>query len=115
MHLIFGGVSHGIGILTSVELYNWKTGEQCRMADLPVPITGPSATVLNGNPVFCGGITTGAYNGTTHCFSLNKELAVWESVRTQSFYHTYLILKRHISIISQVNFFYLIIIIILFF
>ena len=55
------------------------------MDDLPLPIRGQSATVLNGDPVFCGGITTESPDGSTHCYKLNKELAVWESVSAFDF------------------------------
>jgi hypothetical protein len=66
--------------LTSVELFNWKTGEQCYLDEFPHPVRGHSGAVINGDPHICGG----TFNETTQpiklCYKHNKESLEWEPV-----------------------------------
>ena len=69
-HLIFG-------YLSSVELYNWQTGGQCELNDLPFnDLSSPHGAVIDGVPVFCGGFSEGA--GVKSCFKLVDKL--WTQV-----------------------------------
>ena len=52
-HIIIGG--RNVYDLTSVEAYNWETGEQCNLNDLPVGLSLHSATSFDGVPMICGG------------------------------------------------------------
>ena len=81
-HMIFGGNGQS-GNLKSVELFNWQTGEQCKLANpLPFTVAAHSGAVLDGVPVFCGGIAVlGQYPETSNlCYKLNKETMTWERV-----------------------------------
>ena len=84
-HMIIGGYKE-IPVptqetLKSVELYNWKTGEQCRLGDFPKPIRGHSGTVWNGEPHICSGTST-LDSGLTQkgCYRLDKNDLQWKSV-----------------------------------
>ena len=55
-HLIMGG-QRGSGILKSVELFNWKTGENCQLDALPGEVRGHAAvTLYESLVVYCGGL-----------------------------------------------------------
>ena len=82
-HMIIGGYRTNPykEVLISVELYNWKTGEQCHLEDLPLPIRGHSGTILNGEPHVCGGASTSDTDFTqTGCFRYDKNESKWQSV-----------------------------------
>ena len=53
--MILGGQMNLFETLKSVELFNWRTGQQCSLGDLPTEISAHSGTELDGVPVFCGG------------------------------------------------------------
>ena len=75
-HIIVGG--QGLyEKLSSVELFNWKTGEQCLLQELPHGIAAHSGTVMDGVPVICGGFTT---DTDDRCFKLNKTSHYWVQV-----------------------------------
>jgi hypothetical protein len=42
-------------VSTSVELFNYQTGQACSIESLQIPIQGATGAVLDGYPVFCGG------------------------------------------------------------
>ena len=85
---MLGGINE-TGFLSSVELFNWQTGEQCHLPDLPYPVYGHVGTVLDGVPVFCGGD-----NGLIQykCFKLNLTDLTWNRVSFQ--FSTAVTLKR---------------------
>ena len=76
-HMIFGGNRPPSGYLKTVELYNWQTGEQCQLKDLPYEVAGQAATVIGDVPVFCGGVSQTYEN---RCFKLNKTDQSWIQV-----------------------------------
>ena len=57
----------------TVELFNWKTGEQCQYPDLEIATREPSGIVFGDVPVYCGG-------ETLDCFKFLKETKTWEKV-----------------------------------
>ena len=75
--MIFGGNRPPSGYLKTVELYNWQTGEQCQLKDLPYEVAGQAATVIDDVPVFCGGVSLTYEN---RCFKLNKTDQSWIQV-----------------------------------
>ena len=76
-HLIFGGNHPPSGYLATVELYNWQTGEQCQLKDLPYQVAGQAATIMDDVPVFCGGLSVTYEN---RFFKLNKTDQSWIQV-----------------------------------
>ena len=76
-HLILGGNGPPFFYLSTVELYNWQTGEQCQLKDLPYGVAAQAATVMDDVPVFCGG-DSGRYEN--RCFKLNKADQSWIQV-----------------------------------
>jgi len=81
-HMILGGNGQSEN-LNSVELYNWQTGEQCKLESrLPFQVAAHSGIVLDGVPVFCGGVANlGQYpDASALCYKLNKENMTWERV-----------------------------------
>ena len=54
-HLIIGGKK--VRGMSSIEAYNWETGEQCQLNGLPLGISIHSATIFEGVPVICGGLS----------------------------------------------------------
>jgi len=72
--LIIGGYTGSS--ISSVELYNWKTGEQCQLKDLPEPVSCQSGTVMEGTPIFCGNYR----NTHDKCYSFNKTSKTWSQV-----------------------------------
>jgi hypothetical protein len=78
-HMIFGGNDYPYqDSMRSVELYNWKTGEQCQLEDLPYGVAAHSGIVLEGTPAFCGGGITGAEK---RCYKFDKTNSSWIWVR----------------------------------
>ncbi len=77
---MFGGLSDSSGLtLNSVELYNWRTGQQCQLPNLTNPIAGQVSIVMNGTPAYCGG---GTDTGSLQCFNLDKVTRTWVQVST---------------------------------
>ena len=52
--MIIGGDDQHI-LLSSVELFNWRTGQQCRLSSLPQARAASCGAVWNGIPFICGG------------------------------------------------------------
>ena len=78
-HLIVGGYSYLTTSLKSVELYNWKTGEQCELPDLPYEISYHTGVTFEGTPAFCGG----GYSQTAderRCYKFEKSSLTWTQV-----------------------------------
>ncbi len=78
--MIFGGDRTDDLRLSSVELYNWETGEQCQLGDLPRPISEHTGTVFNGTPVYCAGVRDQGYVNSEECYKFNKKDRTWERV-----------------------------------
>ena len=74
--MIFGGDGPN-GKLKSVELYNWKSGQQCSYGEIPYGSAAFAAAVLDGVPVFCGG--AGAIDDV-YCQRYDKDGRKWERV-----------------------------------
>ena len=81
-HMIVGG-SNGTSLLDSVELFNWKTREQCMLkSKLPITISEHSGIVFDGVPIFCGGY--GLVNTRQKgCYKLDKDTKNWQNVRKE--------------------------------
>ena len=89
-HMIIGGKN--VEDLSSVELFNWKTGEQCPMEDLPYGIRIHAANVFDGVPLICGGFS--AEKLIESCFKYSNVQQEWTQVRfsaaqTMFFLHLY--------------------------
>jgi hypothetical protein len=79
--LILGGQG-SINPITAVELYNWQTGEQCQLPDLPYNISALTGRVLDGVPVFCGGFTGLESNPVENrCYKMDKSDKSWIQVK----------------------------------
>ena len=77
-HMIVGGSNQYPKSLNSVELFNWQTGEKCRLANLPVPLHAHSGINFLGDPVICGGISNEQIQDK--CFRYNKTEQKWDQV-----------------------------------
>ena len=73
-HVIVGGKN--VGELTSVEAFNWKTREQCRLKDIPVGVRIHSSAVLDKVPMMCGGFSLDAV--ITNCYKYDSVADSWE-------------------------------------
>ncbi len=69
--LILGGA----GSPNKVELFNWRTNQQCQLPDLPVGVYGHVAAFMEGVPVFCEAGTT-----RRSCYKMDKTTQKWVSV-----------------------------------
>jgi hypothetical protein len=76
--MILGGRKDLFETLKSVELYNWRTGQQCQLGDLPSEIFAHSGTEIDGVPVFCGGIKDD--EDQSDCYKYSSETDSWEKV-----------------------------------
>jgi hypothetical protein len=75
-----GGFSETSGsYLQSVELYNWRTGQQCQLPNLPSPVYASVAVSMNGTLAYCGG-DKGSGNLVQQCFRLDKTTNTWVQV-----------------------------------
>ena len=77
--MIIGG-NDGSTLLDTVELFNWKTKEQCQLkAKLPTTVSEHSGTVYEGVPIFCrgSGLVNSRQNG---CYKFETENRVWQDV-----------------------------------
>jgi hypothetical protein len=61
-----------------VELFNWKTGQQCHHSDLPRGVRIHSGLVFEGSIIYCGGYTLEVAQSS--CYRYNKEEKKWEQV-----------------------------------
>jgi hypothetical protein len=55
-HMIIGGKNNED--LSSVELFNWRTGQQCWLKDIPIKVRIHAGTVFEGIPIICGGFSS---------------------------------------------------------
>jgi hypothetical protein len=69
--LILGGA----GSPNKVELFNWRTNQQCQLPDLPVGVYGHVAAFMEGVPVFCEAGTI-----RRSCYKMDKTTKKWVSV-----------------------------------
>jgi hypothetical protein len=76
--MTIGGKS-GNDYISSVELFNWETGEQCFLANLPDKFGLHAGAVLDGVPVVCGGTAGDA--AKTDCFEYDKTVKNWLKVK----------------------------------
>ncbi len=77
--MVIGGNGYQDGsFLSSVELFNWQTGEQCQIKNFFNSISAHSGTVLDGIPIICGGYRYSS--GLDECYKLNKNDLSWERV-----------------------------------
>ena len=78
--MIIGG-SNGQTLLDTVELFNWKTRQQCTLQTrLPIIVSEHSGAVLSGVPLFCGGY--GPLNlRQKGCYKYERTTQAWTSVR----------------------------------
>ena len=106
-HLIFGGLtieSDPSGYPTdSVELYNWKNGEQCQLPNLNYLIHSQVSVVLNGTPAFCGGQSN---QEMIQCWMLDKVTKAWMQVSCIIFYCIVAQVWKFASIFSKFEFFF---------
>jgi hypothetical protein len=77
-HMILGGVENQ-SISQSVELFNWQTGEQCFLENLPEKVRGHAGTVFEGIPMFCGGWNA-SIKPQELCYQYNNVTKRWEMV-----------------------------------
>ena len=78
--MIIGG-SRGPNLLDTVEMFNWKTKEQCTLSSrLPEAVSEHTGAVIDGSPVYCGGYGT---NNTRlkSCYKFDKSSQTWTNVR----------------------------------
>jgi len=77
--MVIGG-SNGAMLLDTVELFNWKTHEQCQLkAKLPITISEHTGTVFDGVPIFCGGFGP-ANTRQKGCYKYDKNVMNWQNV-----------------------------------
>ena len=74
-HLIIGGDGYA-GHLNTVELFNWKTKEQCYLTNLTKPRCTHTGVIFEGVPVICGG-----FPPRSDCDKYNKNNGTWVEVR----------------------------------
>ena len=77
--MIFGGNGISSTRPKTVELFNWETGEHCKLGDLPFGVAAHSGTVMNGIPVFCGGYLDSS-GDSSFCHKYNIQKQEWEQV-----------------------------------
>ncbi len=77
-HLIFGGYFSDYSYLDAAELYDWKTGQQCKLPPLPLGVASSSAIAMDGTLAYCGGDSD--YWEVLHCYKLEKNTRTWVQV-----------------------------------
>ena len=79
--MIIGG-NIGSGLTDTIELFNWKTKEQCNYpVKLPKVLSQLSGAVIGGVPVVCGGYGPGNTR-SKECFKLDVDEDSWVPVST---------------------------------
>ncbi len=96
-HLIFGGFSYDLDLtadipVDSVELYNWKNGQQCQLPNLNYPVYAQPSVVMNGTPAYCGGLSN---QELVQCWIFDKVTKTWMQM---SCCIDYFIVKQNIKI-----------------
>jgi hypothetical protein len=64
--------------LSSVELFNWRTKEQCSLKDLPIKVRIHAGTVFQGIPIICGGYVSD--ETTDECYKYSILEKSWLAV-----------------------------------
>ena len=93
-HLIIGGKN--VTDLSSVELFNWKTGHQCFLQDLPKGVRIHAGLVFDGEIIYCGGYSLEVPQKS--CFHFKKDEKNWDQVAYKIF------VKEIQSFWSKLNF-----------
>ena len=73
-HIICAGVNKA-DTLSSCELFNWETGEQCLLPDYPQPAHAATGIIFDGIPCICGGFN--GVGASKQCFKLDKRTRTW--------------------------------------
>ena len=73
----FGGNSPDGDDKETVELYNWKTGEQCQLRSLHGGAAAHTGVVMDGRPAYCGGYSTETEN---RCYEFDIATTKWIEV-----------------------------------
>ena len=68
--MLVGGRSGDVDQATA-ELFNWVTGKQCRLPDLPEVMVKPIGGILDGVPIVCG----------TRCYKFSVAKNNWQWVK----------------------------------
>ena len=66
--------------LSSVELFNWRTGEQCPLKDIPIRVRIHAGTVFEGVPIICGGFSS--EESIANCYKYSIQDKSWSPVST---------------------------------
>ena len=77
-HMIIGGKNNED--LSSVELFNWRTGEQCPLKDIPIRVRIHAGTVFQGVPIICGGFSS--EESVSNCYKFSIRDKTWLPVST---------------------------------
>ena len=64
--------------LQSVELFNWRTGQQCSFTSLPNKSVYSISVAMDGIPAYCESRTD--LGQSSHCFKLDKLTKSWMQV-----------------------------------
>ena len=73
-HLICTG-QDASNAISSCELFNWKTGEQCQLPDFPQPSHAATGIIFDGIPCICGGFNGVGFSKL--CFKFDKLTRTW--------------------------------------
>jgi hypothetical protein len=75
----------GDGLITSIELFNWQSGKQCKLGDLPYGVGGHSGIIMNGTVAFCGGNSEDHTDAESRCYKFNKATTSWTQASIQNY------------------------------
>ena len=81
-HMIIGGKNKDEE-LSLVELFNWRTGKQCPLKDIPKRVRIHAGTVFQGIPIICGGLS--GEKAVANCYKYSIEEKDWLPVSTFKF------------------------------
>jgi hypothetical protein len=93
-NIIIGGYDGNVNV-DSVELHNWKTGQQCFTTNLPYGVTLHSGVVMEGFPAFCGGLNT---NYISTCLKFVVAQKQWTQVLIFSSAQRIVLSKKSIDV-----------------
>ena len=69
---------------TTVELFNYQTLQKCQIGTTPFSSFWSSATVMNGNLIYCGGQAPGV-SKDVRCYAYNISSSTsWIQVRSKT-------------------------------
>jgi hypothetical protein len=64
-----------VGDLSTVELFNWRTGQQCPLKDIPIKVRIHAGTVFRGIPMICGGFSSEV--SIANCYNYSIQDKIW--------------------------------------